>query len=63
MRLAGGTREAARDALGRARGSVKLAVLLARGCDLKTATTVLDQGGGQLRKALELVGRRGMHAA
>ena len=36
MRLAGGTREEARDALGRARGSVKLAVLLSRGCDLAT---------------------------
>src|SRR5712671_3160433 len=63
MRLAGGTREAARDALGRARGSVKLAVLLAHGCDLKSATTLLDQAGGQLRKALALVGRGGIHAA
>jgi N-acetylmuramic acid 6-phosphate etherase len=63
MRLAGGTREEARDALGRARGSVKLAILLARGCDLATATALLDRGGGQLRKALALIGQRGVHAA
>ena len=63
MRLAGGTREEARDALGRARGSVKLAILLSRGCDLATATALLDRAGGQLRKALALIGRRGVHAA
>jgi N-acetylmuramic acid 6-phosphate etherase len=63
MRLAGGTREEARDALGRARGSVKLAVLLSRGCDLAGATDLLDRAGGQLRKALALIGRRGVHAA
>src|SRR5438445_4138268 len=33
MRLAGGTRDHARDALRRAEGSVKLAVLLSGGCD------------------------------
>jgi N-acetylmuramic acid 6-phosphate etherase len=63
MRLAGCTRDEARDALGRARGSVKLAILLSRGCDLDTATALLDRAGGHLRKALALVGRRGMHAA
>jgi N-acetylmuramic acid 6-phosphate etherase len=63
VRLAGGTREEARDALGRAHGSVKLAILLSRGCDLPTATALLDRAGGQLRKALELIGARGMHAA
>lgn len=63
MRIAGGTREQARDALGRARGSVKLAVLLSRGSDLKTATGLLDRAGGQLRKALALVGQRKMDAA
>ena len=62
VRLAGGTRDAARDALGRAHGSVKLAVLLSRGCDLPTATALLDRAGGQLRKALALVGR-GVNAA
>ena len=63
MRLAGGTREEARETLGRARGSVKLAVLMSRGCDLNAATDLLERGGGQLRKALALIGRRGMHAA
>src|SRR6476469_9350785 len=63
MRVAGNTREQARDALGRARGSVKLAVLLSHGCDLKTATGLLDRGCGQLRKALALVGQRKMDAA
>jgi N-acetylmuramic acid 6-phosphate etherase len=63
MRIAGSRREEARDALGRARGSVKLAVLLSQGCDLKTAATLLDRGGGQLRKALALLGQRKMDAA
>ena len=63
MRLSGGTRDQARDALGRARGSVKVAVLLSRGCDLNTAKMLLDRGNGQLRKALALMGQRGMHAA
>ena len=63
MRLAGGTRAEARDALGRARGSVKLAILLSRGCDLKSATLLLERAGGQLRKALALMGQRGIHAA
>src|SRR4051794_21582238 len=63
MRIAGNTRDEARGALGRARGSVKLAVLLSHGCDLKTATALLDRAGGQLRKALALVGQRKMDAA
>jgi N-acetylmuramic acid 6-phosphate etherase len=63
VRLAGGTRDQAREALGRAYGSVKLAILLSHGCDLPTATALLDRGGGQLRKALALIGQRGMHAA
>src|SRR5215468_9516343 len=63
MRLSAGTRAEARDALGRARGSVKLAILLRRGCDLKTATTLLERGGGQLRKALSLMAQRGIVAA
>ena len=63
VRLAGGTRDEAREALGRAHGSVKLAIQLSHGCDLPTATALLDRGGGQLRKALALIGQRGMHAA
>ena len=63
MRLTGSTRDEARDLLGRANGSVKLAILLSHGCDLPTATALLDRAGGQLRKALALIGQRGMHAA
>jgi N-acetylmuramic acid 6-phosphate etherase len=63
MRLAGGTRDHARDALRRAEGSVKLAVLLSGGCDLKAAKSLLDRGNGQLRKALALRAERGTNAA
>jgi len=47
----------------RAEGSVKLAVLLSSGCDLKTAKSLLDRGNGQLRKALALRAQRGTNAA
>jgi N-acetylmuramic acid 6-phosphate etherase len=63
MRLTDCSREDARDALGRARGSVKIAVLLLRGCDLVTARALLNRSDGQLRRALALIGQRGMHAA
>jgi N-acetylmuramic acid 6-phosphate etherase len=63
MRITACTREEARDALGRAQGSVKLAVLLAHGCELKTATALLDRAGGQLRKALILKDQGAMDAA
>jgi N-acetylmuramic acid 6-phosphate etherase len=63
MRLTDCSRDAARDALGRAQGSVKTAVLLLHGCDLETARLLLDRGGGQLRKALALLGQGGVHAA
>jgi len=63
MRLTHCGREEARDALGRARGSVKIAVLLLNGCDLEAAKALLDRANGQLRKALTLIGQRGMDAA
>jgi N-acetylmuramic acid 6-phosphate etherase len=46
-----------REALGRAGGSVKLAVLLLHGCHLEAARAALDRAGGQLRGALDLVAR------
>src|SRR5207253_4015828 len=49
MRLAGGTRDHARDALRRAGGSVKLAVLLSGGCGLKAGRSPLGRGNGPLR--------------
>jgi len=53
-RLTGRDEAEVRDALQRANGSVKLAVLLLQGCDLGEATHLLERTGGQLRAALEL---------
>ena len=47
-----------RDALDRAGGSVKTAVLLLQGCDVAEAEGLLERAGGQLRRALELIGER-----
>ena len=63
IRLTHCDREQARDALGRAHGSVKIAVMLLNGCDLDRAKALLDRANGQLRKALALLGQRGMDAA
>jgi N-acetylmuramic acid 6-phosphate etherase len=57
-RLTGRSGEQAREALQRADGNVKLAVLLLHGCDVKEATAVLDRAGGQLRAALASIGKR-----
>jgi N-acetylmuramic acid 6-phosphate etherase len=56
-RLTGHSREQAREALHRAKGNVKLAVLLLHGCDLGDATNILDRAGGQLRAALAAIGK------
>ena len=53
MHLTDRGRAEVRDALKRARGSVKLAVLLLQGCDVAEAEAALDRSGGQLRAALE----------
>jgi N-acetylmuramic acid 6-phosphate etherase len=45
-------------ALEAADGSVKLAALLLKGCDLAEARTVLERTGGQLRVALASVESR-----
>jgi N-acetylmuramic acid 6-phosphate etherase len=63
VRLTKRSRPEAREALRRAGGSVKLAVMLLNGCELKTAETLLERAGGRLRKALALVGQRGSDAA
>ena len=55
IHLTGSSGEDVREALKRARGSVKLALLLLKGCDLNEAERVLDRAGGQLRGALALV--------
>ncbi len=53
--LTGRTSAETRDALCRADGSIKLAVLLLHGCDLDAARATLDRAGGQLRAAIDLV--------
>jgi N-acetylmuramic acid 6-phosphate etherase len=53
-RLTGRDQEEVREALKRANGSVKLAVLLLHGCALPEAMQLLDRTGGKLRAALEL---------
>jgi N-acetylmuramic acid 6-phosphate etherase len=56
IRLTGCSREAARAALPRAHGSVKLAVMLLHGCDPERGAQLLDQAHGRLRSALALIG-------
>jgi N-acetylmuramic acid 6-phosphate etherase len=56
-RLTGGSTPKARDALARAGGNVKLAVLLLDGCDLDLARAVLDRAGGRLGAAVALLAR------
>jgi len=63
VQLTGRSRDDAHNALDRAHGSVKLAVLLLQGCDLETATSLLNRSGGQLRKALDLLNALGTDAA
>jgi N-acetylmuramic acid 6-phosphate etherase len=63
VRLTGCGREAARDALSRARGSVKLAVMLLHGCDTDEGARLIERAGGRLRSALSLIGGRGTDAA
>ena len=54
LHLTGRSSEDVRDALRRADGNVKLAMLLLKGCELDEAERVLDRAGGQLRAALAL---------
>jgi len=61
-RLTGHSREEAREALHRAEGNVKLAVLLLHGCEVGEATNILDRAGGQLRAALATIGKAGPDA-
>jgi N-acetylmuramic acid 6-phosphate etherase len=63
IRLTGCNRDAARAALPRAHGSVKLAVMLLHGCDPERGAQLLDQAHGRLRSALALIGPRSTDAA
>jgi N-acetylmuramic acid 6-phosphate etherase len=63
VRLTGSNHEAARDALRRANGSVKLAVLLLNGCSVDEGVRLIEQSNGRLRAALEHIRRHGSDAA
>lgn len=63
VRLIGCSRTDAHDALLRAHGSVKLAVMLLRGCEPEEGVRLLERAGGQLRAALALIEGRGTDAA
>jgi N-acetylmuramic acid 6-phosphate etherase len=58
IRLTGRSSEQVREALRRANGNVKLAVLLLHGCDAGEAGKILERAGGQLRAALALIAQR-----
>lgn len=63
VRLTGDSHEAARDALQHAHGSVKLAVMLLRGCKPEEGARLIDSAGGKLRSALAMFERRETDAA
>ena len=63
IRLTSCSREAARDALERSNGSVKLAVLLLHGCDLEKGVRLMERAEGNLRAALVMMRQRGSDAA
>src|SRR5262245_32182340 len=63
VRLTGCSREAARESLQRAHGSVKLAVMLLHGCSPEEGARLIDQAGGRLRSALARIDRRGTDVA
>jgi N-acetylmuramic acid 6-phosphate etherase len=55
-RLSGRSSAEARDALARADGNIKVAMLLLQGCSVDRANELLEQAGGRLRSALQLAG-------
>jgi N-acetylmuramic acid 6-phosphate etherase len=58
LELSGRTREEVHDALRRAQGNVKTALLLLEGCDLEEAARMLDRSGGHLRTAKAMLETR-----
>jgi N-acetylmuramic acid 6-phosphate etherase len=55
-RLSGRSSAEAHDALARAAGNIKVAMLLLQGCSVDRAHELLEQAGGRLRAALQLAG-------
>ena len=58
MHLSGRKRKDVRAALAEAQGSIKLAMLLLKGCNLKEAKSLLKRSKGQLRTAIAQLERR-----
>jgi N-acetylmuramic acid 6-phosphate etherase len=58
LELSGRGREEVQDALHRAGGNVKIALLLLEGCDLEEAARMLDRSGGHLRTAKAMLDTR-----
>jgi N-acetylmuramic acid 6-phosphate etherase len=58
MQLTGCNRDEARDALSRAHGSVKTAVVMLKGCDLESAKQMLRDSNDQLGIALQRLSER-----
>ena len=63
MQLTGRTRDDARNALLRANGRVKIAVMLLHGCDLESAKQLLSAAGDRLGAALDRVGNAPVNKA
>jgi N-acetylmuramic acid 6-phosphate etherase len=59
LRLTRRSPDEVREALTRANGSVKLAVLLLRGCEVDEARQLLDRADGQLRRAMGFLNDEG----
>jgi N-acetylmuramic acid 6-phosphate etherase len=53
-RLSGRSTEEVHDALARAGGNIKIAMLLLQGCTIDQAAALLERSGGRLRTALQL---------
>ena len=63
MQLTGQSRDDVRNALSRADGSVKVAVMLLHGCDVETAKQLLIAAGDRLGVALDRVGNAHVNKA
>jgi len=57
LRLSGRGAADAHEALRRAGGNIKIAMLLLQGCSRREAAALLERAGGRLRDALRLAGR------
>jgi N-acetylmuramic acid 6-phosphate etherase len=63
IQLTGRSRDDVRNALSRANGSVKIAVMLLHGCDLESAKQLLSAAGDRLGAALDRVGNAQVNKA